>query len=426
MSLNRNSGVFSVSVLVVILGILMVAPVAWGQSKFKTLYTFMGGADGSGITAGLVFDQMGNLYGTTAGGGDLSDCGASGCGTVFKLTPNGDGTWTKSVLHFFNGGDGLAPVGGLIFDQAGNLYGTTVQGGSGRGQICRHGFAGCGTVFQLTPNKDGSWTESVLHSFSGGDGLAPQGSLIFDPNGNLYGTTGSGGDLKNCDSGCGTVFKLTPNGDGTWTESRIRTFHGGADGSLPGEELIFDKGGNLYGMTELGGAGDGTVFQLAPTQNGNWKKRVLHNFHGYDGADPLAGVISDAAGNLYGTTVGGGLYTYGTVFKLKHTSTGLWIIDVIHSFNGIDGLSPFAGLIFDPAGNLYGSTYFGANDDFGTIFRLKPAVHGGWNETVLHSFRNLPGAYPYSSLTLDGSGDLYGTTIGDGTKTFGSVFVVTP
>jgi uncharacterized repeat protein (TIGR03803 family) len=187
MSLTRNSGIFSVSVLVVILGILLVAPSAWAQSKFNTLYTFMGGTDGSATNGGLIFDQMGNLYGTTGEGGDLND------GTVFELMPNGDGSWTKIVLHSFNGKDGQGPAGGLIFDQAGNLYGTTSSGGSG-GQICQG--VGCGTVFQLTPNNDGSWTESVLHSFHGEDGYLPEGGLIFDSEGNLYGTTSEGGDLR--------------------------------------------------------------------------------------------------------------------------------------------------------------------------------------------------------------------------------------
>jgi len=339
---------------------LMLVPGAWA-CKYKTLYQFKVGADGLYPRAGLIFDPAGNLYGTTDYGG------AYNFGTVFQLTPNGDGSWTESVLHSFNadGKDGYEPFAGLIFDPAGNLYGTTNNGGA---------YGSYGMVFQLTPNGDGSWTESVLHSFNadGKDGYEPFAGLIFDPAGNLYGTTGGGGAY-----GHGTVFQLTPNRDGSWTESLLHSF----------------------------------------------------NLDGKDGYEPLAGLTFDPAGNLYGTTNWGGAYNYGTVFQLTPNGDGSWTESVLHSFNldGKDGYKPLAGLTFDPAGNLYGTTPSGGTNDDGTVFKLKPTVKGSWKETVLHSFRNHPGAFPFwSGLILDGHGSLYGTTHGLGPKTRGSVFEITP
>ena len=205
-----------------------------------------------------------------------------GYGTVFELTPNGDGSWTESVLHSFYYSDGFGPEVGLIFDAAGNLYGTTLGGGA----LQR------GTVFKLTPNGDGSWTESVLHSFNGSDGNWPRG-LIFDAAGNLYGTTYLGGARN-----VGTVFEFTPNGDGSWTKTVLHSFRGGSDGANPMAGLIFDAAGNLYGTTIWGGGGVcpngcGTVFKLRPTLSGTWRFGVLHKFMGTPGAYPYAGLVFD-------------------------------------------------------------------------------------------------------------------------------------
>ena len=421
----QNIGV----VLVVLAGALVSPGAGWAGSKFKTLYTFTGDNDGSAPVAGLIFDQAGNLYGTTAAGGSGTGCNSNNCGTVFKLTPNGDGSWTKSVIHSFNndGVDGQGPNTDLTFDQAGNLYGTTPVGGK---SSCPGGVVGCGIIFQLTPNSDGSWTENVIHSFSGTDGQLPAGPLILDQAGGFYGTTAYGG-RNNCnDIGCGTVFRLTPNGDGTWRENILHSFRG-ADGSNPGGSLVLDGAGNLQGTTSNGGADTicpdcGTVFQLTPKQDGSWKETVLHSFHRYDGVNPFAGVISDTAGNLYGTTPTGGPNGYGTVFKLRPNAKGGPIITVLNRFNGSNGLEPEAGLVFDLAGNLYGTTFRGGNDNFGTVFSLKPNANGAWKETVLRSFKDRPGSLPVGTLILDGKGNLYGTTLGDGLKTFGSVFEVTP
>ncbi len=248
------------------------------------LYSFAGGQDGAYPFSGVIFDQAGNLYSTTFSGG------TAGEGTVFELTPNQDGSWTESVLHSFSGGDGSNSVSSVILDTAGSLYGTTTSGGA----------ADDGTVFKLTPNGDGSWTESVLHSFKGGtDGIYPtaHGSLIFDAAGNLYGATADGGQ-GSCGvwaPGCGTIFELTPNSDGSWTENVLYRFSG-KDGANPDPTLIFDNSGNLYGTTEWGGkvsctnhyAGCGVVFELTPNANGSWKESVLHRFNGKDAGLPEA------------------------------------------------------------------------------------------------------------------------------------------
>jgi uncharacterized repeat protein (TIGR03803 family) len=389
-------------------------PGAWAANQYKTLYRFRGGADGSETRAVLIFDTEGNLYGTTIRGGDLNGCGGYGCGVLFKLAPNGGGSWTESVLHSFKDDqkDGTNPLGGLIFGSAGNLYGTTEDGGE----------FGSGTIFELT-NTNGNWVESVLYSFGAGrgDGAYPSASLILDKAGNLFGTTESG------DSGAGTVFELKSNANGTWTESVIHSFNG-EDGSDPVGGVIFDLAGNLYGTTSEGGTYNyGTAFQLTPNGNGTWTESVLHSFNnnGDDGYYLDAGLIIDATGSLYGVTARGGVDNGGTIFKLTPKGNGMWAEKLLHSFNGTEGANPYGGLIFDSAGDLYGETYYGAYG-YGTIFELKADRKGHWKAMVLHSFRNRPGASPYSGMTFDGQGNLYGTTEGDATKTWGSVFEITP
>jgi len=315
------------------------------------------------------------------------------------------------VLHSFNPDQ---PYAGLVFDPAGNLYGTTISGGTGNG-----------SVFRLAPNHDGSWTESVLHSFvqDGKDGWWPTSGLIFDQAGNLYGTTAYGGAYT-----WGIVFELNPNLDGSWTESVLHSFNDN-DGGRCAAGVIIDQAGNLYGTGWYGGAHFyGIAFQLTPNGDGSWTESVLHSFNddGMDGYQPFAGIAFDQAGNLYGTTTGGGAHGHGAVFKLTPSGDGSWKESMIHSFNNSGvGQAPSASLIFDQAGNLYGTTQDGGAYGYGTVFRLSP-VNGVWKVTVLHSFQNKPGAYPYANLVLDAAGDLYGTTSGDGNTTFGSVFEITP
>ena len=277
---------------------------------------------------------------------------------MFELTPAGGGTWTEKVLYSFgNGTDGTDPAAGLIFDAAGNLYGTTQTGGTHSG----------GMVFELTPAAGGTWTEKVLYNFGGTDGDQPAAGLVFDAAGNLYGTTYVGGT-----SDKGTVFELTPAGGGTWTEKVLYNFNG-TSGAIPQAGLIFDAAGNLYSTTFAGGTYNlGTLFELTPAGGGTWTEQVLHSFgNGTDGSGPWAGLIFDAAGNLYGTTRYGGSYGGGTVFRLNAQGETL-----LYSFSGADGKNPIAGLALDAAGNLYGTTYLGGASSQGTAFEITntPAV----------------------------------------------------
>jgi uncharacterized repeat protein (TIGR03803 family) len=420
--------------LMIVITILILAPGVWAASKYKTLHTFKGGADGDSPQSRLVFDTTGNLYGTTTDQrGEQKDGG-----TVFKLTPNTDGKWTKSVLYTFpsDGKGGRWPYAGLTFDTAGNLYGTTFRGGANED----------GTVFKLTPNPDGTWTESVLYSFCPrkycSDGGAPAADLIFDAAGDLYGTTVEGGNPRSLcgrNRGCGTVFKLARNPDGTWTESVLYAFTGyndGHDGARPQAGVVLDVAGNLYGTTQAGGSaypGFGTIFKLTPNPDGTWTERVIHPFDRKDGAGPLGSLTFDQAGNLYGTTAAGGGHKQGVVFELTPNPDGSWTESVLHRFSGgKDGAAPLGSLTFDQAGTLYGTTAEGGNlacsDGYGcgVVFRLAPNSKGGWTESVLHVFAGRSGAFPCAGPIFDNAGNLYGTTQSDPTGGFGSVFEITP
>jgi uncharacterized repeat protein (TIGR03803 family) len=328
---------------------------------------------------------------------EADSCGSFGCGTVFKLTRLSGGKWSYKVIHHFHGQDGQRPTASLIFDAQGNLYGTTYLGG----------VDGLGTVFELSPSGSG-WKEKVLHSFrgSGGDANAPLNALVFDPNGNLYGDTEYGGA-----NGKGAVFELKPSG-GKWKESVIYSFTGGDDGTAGDANLVFDSAGNLYGTAGAGGKfNQGVVFELTPTAQG-WTETVLYAFTGgTDGGVPAGGVIFDSVGNLYGTTQLGGLASCeggsgcGTVFELT-PANGNWSFNVLHTFSGPDGVSPYASMIFDTAGNLYGTTQTGS-DNYGVVFKLSPSGNG-WTETVLHGFEGKDGMYPYGGVILGPQGVVYG------------------
>jgi uncharacterized repeat protein (TIGR03803 family) len=313
------------------------------------LYNFTGGADGGFPYGALVGDTAGNLYGTTAEGGD-----SSSYGVVFKLDSGG----TETVLHTFTGGttDGCSPKGGLLRDRAGNLYGTTVYCGA-------YGF---GTVFKI----DTGGTETVLHSFAGGssDGAYPYYSiLLMDTNGNLYGVTENGGGSANCNSGCGVVYRLSKSGKVTV----LHSFAGGTtDGCVPVGTLTVDQDDNFYGTTNSCGSFNlGTVWKVS-----KGKETVLHNFAGgsSDGANPYAGVIMDAKGNLYGDTfVGGGTGCYsqtgcGTVYKLNREG----VLTLLHVFVDLDGQLPVGGLIGDATGSLYGTAAGGGSEQCGTVWKL--------------------------------------------------------
>src|SRR5208282_5336035 len=336
-----------------------------GSGSENALYNFAGGSDPKLPYAGLVFDKAGNLYGTTELGG------ANNQGTVFEIIRNANGTWTETVLYNFIGSaDGGQPYGSLVFDAAGNLYGTTNFGGSANCNL------GCGTVFKLTPGSSG-WSETVLYSFGGGsDGREPSARVVFDAAGNLYVTTLQGGNISSvCSSGCGTVFKLTAGSSG-WTESVLHAFSGGYDGKYPYGDLIFDAAGNLYGTAFQGGAGYGVVYELSRNSNGAWHERVLHGFVNMPAGNPVAGLVMDSGGNLYGTTMlgesesscGGGC---GVLFKLSPVSGGPWSYKVVHVFGqGTDGFHPTGDLILDSASNLYGTTQAGGAEGSGLIFQI--------------------------------------------------------
>jgi len=391
-----------------------------GSGSENALYSFAGGSDPKFPYAGLVFDKAGNLYGTTEFGGTNNQ------GTVFEITPNSNGTWTESVLYNFTGSsDGGQPYGSLIFDAAGNLYGTTNFGGTSN---CNQG---CGTVFKLSPGS-GGWTESVLYSFSGGtDGREPYARLLFDASGNLYGTTLQGGNINStCSAGCGTVFKLTPNSNG-YTESVLYAFQGAADGASPYDGLAFDSTGNLYGTANAGGtSADGVIFKLAPA-SGTWTERVLHTFTGrYDGKYPYGDLILDAAGNIYGTAYQGGGPGFGVVYQLQPNSKGHMTEKLLHGFANTPAGNPVAGLVMDTAGNLYGTTMLGVTESScgggcGALFKLSPVSGGGWTYKVVHTFgQGTDGYHPTGDLVLDSAGNMYGTTQAGGAQGTGMVFQI--
>jgi uncharacterized repeat protein (TIGR03803 family) len=408
--------------------VLLAGTRAVAQTE-TVLYSFGGelDANGSAPRAGLVRDAAGNLYGTTLYGGTYSFEGIIGWGTVFELSPTAGGGWTVTVLHSFNqdGTDGVQPESNLVLDAAGHLYGTTYGGGA-------HDF---GTVFELSSMAGGGWTETILHSFNNpGDGYTPVAGLVLDSAGNLYGTTVEGGRYSG-----GTVFELSPASGGVWTEKILHHFGSSStDGGGPLTGVTVDAAGNLYGTTSYGGAnGVGAVYEISRTTG---TEKVLHSFSntGKEGYSPAGGLILDAKGNLYGTTPVGGATQhcgvqrcpppYGTVFELTPSTGGIWSLKVLHTFvnNGKDGYRSEAGLVFDTAGNLYGTTSAGGPNGYGTVFELTPTVSGTWAETVLYSWGNTSSDdAPLAGLILDATGNLYGTTPGDSSGN-GAVFEVTP
>jgi len=413
-------------VLLTSVALSILSPGAWAKSKEKVIHSFQGGSDGTLPLSSLIFDKVGNLYGVTEQGGASND------GTVFELTPGSNHRWTESVLYSFRGGsDGAYPQTGLIFDQAGNLYGTTDSGG---GNGCSFG---CGTVFELTPGNNGQWTETMLYAFTGGvDGGLPKAGLAFDSAGNLFGTTSAGGNAPCNGSSCGVVFELSPS-NGQWTETVLYSFTGGNDGASPFAGVIFDKSGNLYGTASLAGKyGGGTVFELSPAQGGQWTETVLHTFKGgRDGYFPVAGLVVHKAHHLYGTTYAGGTSVdcespgCGTVFQLALAANGKWKETVLHRFHIRDGRESFATPVFDKAGNLFATAFEGGRDgNCGTAFELTPSENGEWKDTVLHEFcaRTSDGATPEGSLIHDKAGHLYGVTGEGGSANAGTVYEITP
>jgi uncharacterized repeat protein (TIGR03803 family) len=394
----------------VILNITLSNLVSVAGYAERVLYSFQGNADGNDPVAGLAIDAAGSLFGTTSG------IASSTGGTVFKLTPDGNGGYTETVLYnFTNGADGGNPLGGVVLDAAGNLYGTTASGGS----------ASSGTVFKLASDGNGGYTQSVLHSFTAGtDGSYPHAGVVLDASGNLFGTTQFGGSAT-----MGTVFRLMPGGEGGYSESVLYNFLGRPDGNNPQAGLILDANGALYGTTFSGGtAYGGTAFKLSPN-GGGYTEAVLYNFTaGADGGDPQAGLVLDSGGNLFGTTSNGGTVSGGTVYKLTPNGSGGYTESVLHNFGiGVfeDGEHPLSALILDAGGNLYGTASTGGSGGRGTAFELTQNGSGVYAESLLYNFPGSPdGNEPEASLIMDASGNLYGTTASGGPAHSGSSYGV--
>jgi len=389
---------------------LAVPAVAVAQDAyaFKILHAFGAAGDGIGPYSGVIFDKQGNLYGETLTGGNTS-C-SYGCGTVYELSPQKDGSWTETILYSFTGaGDGYEPNGGLAMDASGHLYGVTRNGGANNR----------GTVFELAPGSRG-WTETVLYGFcslpSCADGADPFCGPVLDPAGNLYGTT-SGHQ--------GVTYELSPGPSG-WTETVLYTLCSQpncSDGDFP-EGLVRDAAGNLYGPAEEGGnTGAGVVFSLRQQPGGGWTYVKLHDFAGNKlGDGPTAVTLHEGA--LYGNTVGCGVTSCGTIYDL--TASGRKIqANLLYVFtNTTEGATPDGNLAFDRAGNMFGATGdggTGCGGGCGVVFEMTPGSGGTWQYQVLHDFDGQDGELPGYGVTTDGRGHLYGTTLGGGAPYYGGV-----
>ncbi len=416
--MNWRKSLRAASAALVVVGTtLMLVSAAAGISSEKVLYSFTGGVDGSQPREGLLLDQAGTMYGTTLLGGTFDQ------GVVFKLSPNADGSWTQAVIYNFTGGnDGGGPNwGSLAFDAAGNIYGHTYQGGT----------YNWGVLFKLTPDSSGGWTQSVIHSFTAGrDGQGPYTTPYFDAKGNLYGNS-SGGAYHEC----GSLFKMTPGSANKWTFSVIYSFTGKpACASWSG--LIPDDAGNFYGTTRnhVPGYCDpvgicGIVFKLIPSADGKWTLKVIHRFDGgIGGSDPaVIGLIFDDRGNLFGATESGGVDNSGVVFELTPGPSDTWSYRVLHQFRvNRDGGMPASQLVRDTAGNLYGTTSIGGTYGLGTVYKLIPNPDGSWTFSVEHAFAGSDGANPWGTPFLDGAGHLFGVTGAGGAFGAGTVFEITP
>jgi uncharacterized repeat protein (TIGR03803 family) len=410
----------AISTLSIVLFVVSFLTASHAATKEQILYRLR--SNTLHPTAGLIFDPAGNMYGTTPHGGTSADCTRFGnCGTVFEAIPDAHGRWSLKVLHTFASykfpdKNGVRPEGELTMDTAGNLYGVTVFGGDVR--LCFG--SGCGTVFELTPGASGKWTYSVLHRFNGNDGAYPQTRLILDKAGNLYGTTPGGGTQS------GTVFKLKPGSNGRWTETILYSFPSAV---VPTSGLTLDPAGNLYGETGR------SVYEVTP----GGAFTTLFSFTGNGHGAALGGGLTfDDAGKLYGTTEAGGkgncgFNGCGVVFQLTRGSNGQWTEKILHYFvdDGQDGTTPFAGVVLDATGHVYGTTLSGGADRNGTVFELTPSTNGRWTERILHAFLTdgHDGFNPIAGLTFDKSGkNLYGAAAngGRGVNGYGAIFKIIP
>lgn len=412
--------------------VILASVLAAAQAHETALYSFgTNPNDGSAPNGGLVFDTAGNLYGTTQRGGANND------GIAFELAPIEGGGWTEAVIYNFCAdagcSDGGVPEAGLVVDEAGNLYGTTSLGGTFSGGTCRG--AGCGTVFELSPPvvPGGAWTHTVLWNFKGdlnGDGLEPTGRLNLDAAGNLYGTTIAG----NTSESFGTVFELSPALGGGWSESLLYVFCANgkpcADGAGPTAAVSFDALGNLYGTT-FAGANDGrwgVVYKLSPQGDGTWAESTLHRFTGQGGGHPYSTVNFDQSGNLYGTVStgqAGGPAQCGAVWRLTPRGNGFKEGALLFDPSGTNGCTPVTGVFMVANTNtVVGTTSTGGAFHAGTIFKIT-----GTKQKVVYNFCQqagcADGSTPTGSFTKHGNA-MYSTTSKGGTFNQGVVFKVTP
>jgi uncharacterized repeat protein (TIGR03803 family) len=406
------------SLLAILLALLLAVDAFAAGPHYRVLYRFLGTPDGSEPYAGLTMDAAGNLYGTTYIGGTE--------GTVYRLAPGANNDWIENVLFDFSDPSvsGGFPIAGVTLDAAGNVYGASEPGAGNQG-----------VVYELTPNSSGFWNVNVLHTFSGDkDGGQPWAAPIFDKAGNLYGTATNGPIDPRQD---GMVYQLALS-HGMWHENIFPGFSSKKDGAQPSAELVFDKAANLYSTTTDGGTGCrpvgcGTVFKMSNT-NGHWTETVIYAFKGgADGAFPSSALVRDKAGNLYGTTAVGGIGPCdiestpgcGTVFKLTPDHKSRWKKTLIYSPDGSAGGGLFGGLVFDKAGNLYGTTTFYGKTSkncpagCGSVFKLTPGTKRRWTATTLYEFRGTAdGGEPSGRLLLDQAGNIFGTTEYGGNSTY--------
>jgi len=442
----KKSAIILLAPLVLLVAVALCAPIGWvlpasantqapkvpdgppAQVQFQLLHSFGAAGDGASPGAGLVMDGMGNLYGATGFGG------AYGYGTVYELSPSGNGQWTETVLYSFMGPpDGYEP-NGLAIDGAGNLYGATAFGGDG--QYCGDNI--CGVLFELSPGSNGEWTESILYDFCSlpncADGVASQPPKI-GPGGVLYGIAAN------------TAYALTP-GSGGWTINVLYTFCDTGlncpDGEEPSGAPVLDKAGNLYGETIVGGqctanpAGCGVAYELQKQPNGQWDEIVLYVFQegsNRDGANPQGGLAA-RDGGLYGVAMAGGEPCIlpggcGTIFELTRGSGQMANEQTIWSFggeNGMQGFGPTYGPTFNRQGDLFGVTPFGGSPSCGcgVVYGMKQQKNGQWAYQVLHAFDGTDGYDPGGLVLVDAQGDLFGVTGGGGQYGAGVAYEISP
>lgn len=405
------------------------ATLVYAQTE-TTLFTFPDGTTTTNPYT-LISDGQGNFFGTAIGGN----------GSVFELSPAPGGGWTVTTIYEFPGATGPYYPEGLVMDPAGNIF------GANNGGRLTNVY---GVIYELSPNGLGGWTYSTVYEFHGTDGYFPQGSLLLDSAGNLYGTTNEGGQCAADSKGCGLVYELlSPQSGGKWKEKvlyRFGAFLG--DGQYPLAGLVFDSHGNLYGTTAGGGLTGcptsenycGTVFELTPTGT-TWKEKILFGFHHTNGEEPIAAPALDSAGNLYGTTAGGGADLLGLVYQLTPTTKGEWELHIVHDFSKWEtGAFPEAGVTFDAAGNLYVATEDGGHQGqpcssqgtaagCGTVWKFTPTSSHTWMPKLLYIFTGGSDGRQLEdqNLVLDSQGNIFGVALyGGDSNSDGTIFEIIP